>query len=752
MSYGTSSSSIMEAMKRHFAIPSFVFLAFFLPLYADNWMHRLPDNAYVSTISIPGTHDSGTGNGFPGVTTSIYGPFGDKYARTQDKNLEAQWDLGIRAFDFRPAIQDGYINVNHGIMPTKLRFDNALYFLRDKLIENPSEFVVIHLLHASAGNDNASNYGQRLLELFNRNDLKDFLVDFKSTLTVREMRGKILLLSRNEYADKPVGGFFRNWTGQIDWDAQSQGQIVGASGATAKLYMQDYAETYKGGELERKVAAVRQMLDFSTKHKTTSASDIVWVYNFASAYSKVSRLYIPLIIDQDISSSDGYRDNAAHTNAAIIDFLADEANTPGPTGIVLLDYVGVQSSNGYNTRGQEVVDAIIANNFRYLQDMYQVGEGSATYRKPVDMSARIVNPCFNANQLQGWEGKQFGAVNPNENAEHFNCNFDTHQRITNLPNGVYAIGAKAFYRPGLAEEANAHYRAKNTTLRNCRIYAVAGKDTTSFPIVSPFSKSVTKSKGVGREIGVKNGSLTYYMPDDMIAAEYYMHSLKAYDNVVFAGVDDHTLTFGVKKQQMAGTDWCVFDDFTLTYYGNKPESYRQWLTEMKKRKLSYSGLTVSKCYSDAYNAAYSATATSREEAIAAMNAIDVAAEDIAVNASLWAEYKQVAKDAETMIESDEISEGAKAFLFSYVTNVYTRDLNDLELTNHELLHAINELNAHIVFAYTGEWVGISECTADDESAKVDAQWTIDGRSVGYPKKPGLYIIRHAGGKVRKIMR
>lgn len=54
---------------------------------ADNWMKRLPDDAYVSTLSIPGTHDSGTGNGFVSVTESIYGPWGDKYARTQDISM-----------------------------------------------------------------------------------------------------------------------------------------------------------------------------------------------------------------------------------------------------------------------------------------------------------------------------------------------------------------------------------------------------------------------------------------------------------------------------------------------------------------------------------------------------------------------------------------------------------------------------------------------------------------------------------------
>ena len=735
------------------ALTLFLLLLLSLPLHAENWMKRLPDDAYVANLSIPGSHDTGTGNGFPGITTSIYGPFGDKYARTQEKSFEEQWNIGVRAFDMRPAVKDDYLNDNHGIMPTKLRFDNALYFLRDKLRENPTEFAIIHVLHASAGDDNASNYGERLLELVNRDDLKDFFIDFKPTLTVREMRGKILLLSRDQYADSPVGGFFRNWTGQIDWNAQTNGQIVGASGSTARLYMQDFAETFRDGDLDRKVAAVRQLLDFSTKHKTSTASDIVWVYNFASAYSKTSRLYIPFVVDEEISSSDGYRDNAAHTNAAIIDYLADQSNTAGPTGIILADYVGVNSSNGYNTRGQELVDAIIANNFRYLKDMYQVQESDAAYNKPRDMSARIVNSCFNSNLLVGWEGDQFGAVNPNENAEHFNRNFDTHQTITDLPNGVYAISVKSFYRAGEAQESNDHYRRKDVALRNARLYVTTGSETLTFPIVSLLSKSYTKAKGVGREIAVQNGSTTYYVPDDMISAEYYMHSLSAYDNLIFAGVDNHTLTFGVRKNQGIGMDWCVFDDFTLTYYGNTGNSYRMWLSEMKKKKLSYTGVTVSKSYQNAYTTAYRATASDRASAIAAMQAIDAASEAIAINAGLWADYKQVGAEAEAILNSNQYSKEAKAFLRAYYEDVYQKRLSELELTNDELSKAIEDLRGYMELVCTGEWTGVSELTADNVQQTLDNRlWTLDGKPVANPQQPGLYIIRSRNGKVRKVLR
>ncbi len=722
-------------------------------LRAENWMKRLPDDAYVANLSIPGSHDTGTGNGFPGISVSIYGPFGEKFARTQDISFEEQWNIGVRAFDMRPAVKGNYLNDNHGIMPTKLRFDDALYFLRDKLIENPSEFAIIHVLHASAGDDNASNYGEMLLELLNRDDLKDFFIDFKPSLTVGEMRGKILMMSRDQYADKPVGGFFQNWTGQLDWNAQRNGKIVGPSGTAGTLYMQDFAETFREGDLDRKVAAIRQLLDYSTKHKTTTESSIVWVYNFASAYSKTDRLYIPFVVDEQISSSDGYRDNAAHTNAAIIDYLNDPLNTAGPTGIILADYVGVNASNGYNTRGQELVDAVIANNFRYLKDMYQVVESDATYRKPLDMSARIASPGFNSNLRQGWEGDQFGATKPKENAEHLDCNFNTYQTITGLPNGVYAVGCKAFYRAGNAQESNNHFRAKDRALRNACLYTTVGSETLTFPIVSPFSKSVTKAKGVGLEISAKQGTASYFIPDDMVAAEHYMHALDAYDNVIFAAVNDSTLTFGVRKDKSAGTDWCVFDDFTLTYYGDQPTAYKQWLTEMRKKKLSYTSVTVSKNYLDTYNNAFTATATNRDEAIAAMRAIDAAWEEIALNAELWAEYKQEGKEAEAMLNSDLYSEEAKSFLRTYYQSAYLANTASLALTNEELPEAIAELREYMDLVNTGEWTGISSVPSDNAQCSVfNVQYSVDGKKVSTMQQPGLYIIRSSNGTVRKILR
>ena len=320
-------------------------------------MARLPDRAYVSTLTIPGAHDAATGSGW----ASGYAELADQSARTQDLTIAEQWTLGIRAFDLRPCSYSDHLNLNHGMMPTVLHFDEVLCQLRDSLLANPSEFVVIHLLHATDGDQVKDVYESQLLDVLRRNDLKDFLVGFKSYLRVSDMRGKILILSRNTYATSPVGGFFQNWTGSAEWSQQTQGRIVGPNGATGTLYMQDYAETWAEGAQQTKIDALCRLLDFSTTHRTLVPSQIVWVFNFMSAFSKRMSL-----LGYNISLSDGYRDNATHTHAALLQYL--ESHAPGPVGVVLMDYVGVDESAGYAVRGRETVRTLIEHNFRYMEE------------------------------------------------------------------------------------------------------------------------------------------------------------------------------------------------------------------------------------------------------------------------------------------------------------------------------------------------------------------------------------------------
>lgn len=342
---------------RRFWIGLFGLLSF-ATLHADNWMAGLPENAYVATVSIPGAHDAATGSGWQDGLEEM----GDRYARTQDLTLGEMWHLGVRAFDFRPCVYEDYMNLNHGIMSTQVHFEDALRLLRDSLVANPSEFVVIHMLHESDGDMVSDVYNQRIVELLTQDDLKDFFVGFKRDLKVSDLRGKMLVLSRDNYSNNPIGGYFTGWTGENNWARQMGARIMSKKGVVgAPTTVQDYSDTHNAGGVDTKVSAIKKLLDYSTKMDYTKLGGWRWIFNFASAYSKVESLF-----GYEISLSDGYRDNAAHTHAAILDYLTAETYTGGPTGVVLMDYVGVDQSGDYAVRGLEVLNAIINNNFRYL--------------------------------------------------------------------------------------------------------------------------------------------------------------------------------------------------------------------------------------------------------------------------------------------------------------------------------------------------------------------------------------------------
>lgn len=333
---------------------------------AENWMSRLPDETFLSVVSIPGAHDAATGSGWADGMDGL----GDLFARTQELTLPQLWSCGIRAFDLRPCVYEDYMNLNHGIVPTSVHFEDALRLLCDSLRANPSEFIVVHLLHETDGDQVSDAYNQRIQELLQQEEWQDCLIDFRVNLKVKDMRGKMLIISRDKYATDPtIGAFFQNWTGELNWAKQQNARIVGKRSNTARLCVQDYSDTHAPGGVEKKVEAINKVLDFSTQHKTTSSSGVYWVFNFASAYSLVESLF-----GIEISSSDGYRDNATHTHAAIIDYLSQ--NEPGPVGVILMDYAGIDQSGDFNTRGKELVDAIIANNFRYLADQSDVSSPS----------------------------------------------------------------------------------------------------------------------------------------------------------------------------------------------------------------------------------------------------------------------------------------------------------------------------------------------------------------------------------------
>lgn len=328
-------------MKKHLLT---VFAAALVACYAsaDVWMQRLPDNAYLDQLSIPGTHDSATGNG-----TTL-----DSFAQTQELTVSEQFGAGIRAFDLRPSVDGNDLKIYHGVVATKLSFSEAMGELCRLLDENPSEFVVVIMRHEDdhESAEEKALWNGLMAQYLASSDLSDRLVKFNRNLTVGDMRGKILLLSRDRYADKPLGGFINNWTHSPEFAEQSKATITGESSRyTSKLCVQDFYET--NNAMDTKLASLTALLNHSVNITTSAGRQ--WVINHTSGYS--ASLF---------ATADAYRKNAASTNPAVIDYLADESHA-GPTGLIMMDFAGVDKSGLYEVAGLRLINSVIDNNFRY---------------------------------------------------------------------------------------------------------------------------------------------------------------------------------------------------------------------------------------------------------------------------------------------------------------------------------------------------------------------------------------------------
>ncbi len=313
------------------------------------WMEQLDDSRMVTDLSLPGTHDAATAEGWTGLATII----GDAAAKAQDLTIEEQWNIGVRVFDIRPQKDGDVLRCMHGISGTKLLVGDFFAKMRDLLAASPTEFAIVATkIDTSKGEPEVPVWAPLFRSIIYSDSLRQCFAEFSPTMTVGDLRGKILLLSRNQYDEQPLGGFITGWSSDKDFANQQGGTITGSNGNTCPLWMQDYYEPNK--DREGKDNAIRLMLDAAMNRDLTTQQP-AWVMNYTAGNTQ-SFL------------SDGYRENAVYAHQVVLDYLSDETHTAS-TGIVFMDFAGVDQSVGssgtaYDVKGLKLVQALIAQNFR----------------------------------------------------------------------------------------------------------------------------------------------------------------------------------------------------------------------------------------------------------------------------------------------------------------------------------------------------------------------------------------------------
>lgn len=316
----------------------------------NNWITPLDGNIYVSQMSIPGAHDAATGEEMATI-------IGDLFAATQEQTLQKQWDLGVRAFDLRPAIYDAIIGstnelwLYHGMTRVSISWATAMNTIKSNLTDNPGEFAIVLFRHEDEGtlgkNTNTTDFNTYMTNYINAN--KEWIVDWKPDLTIDECRGKIILISR--FTGSWSYGCFTGWNHDAAGATTTLRNADGSKLAT--MYVQDY---YNPSSHDTKWTSIQKYLDISKTFHTDAAKVNHWMINHASGYV-------------GSSASETYRQNAAAQNPKLISYISSDS-WEGSTGIVLFDYAGASLSNrlisgSIEVYGDIALQTVIDNNYKY---------------------------------------------------------------------------------------------------------------------------------------------------------------------------------------------------------------------------------------------------------------------------------------------------------------------------------------------------------------------------------------------------
>ena len=315
----------------------------------NNWITPLDGSIYVSQMSIPGSHDAATGEK---METFI----GDLFAQTQKQTLQAQWNLGVRAFDLRPAIyksrSTNELWLWHGVTRVAISWATAMNTIKANLTEHPGEFAIVLFRHedeSTAGkNNNSTDFDNYMTAWVNAN--KNWIVNWKPDITIDECRGKVILISR--FGGSWDYGCFTGWSHDA---AGTTTTIRNASGSiTGTMYVQDY---YNPSSHDDKFASITTYLDIAQQFHTNDALKNHWMLNHVSGYV-------------GSSSSETYCANAAAQNPKVVEYLHNR-KTPGSTGILLFDYTGIAeyrplfTITKYSVQGDVMLQTVIDNNYKY---------------------------------------------------------------------------------------------------------------------------------------------------------------------------------------------------------------------------------------------------------------------------------------------------------------------------------------------------------------------------------------------------
>ena len=105
---------------------------------------------------------------------------------------------------------------------------------------------------------------------------------------------------------------------------------------------------------DKKLEAIERLLKVANNEEVAKQYPNMWFINHTSGFKYTSTEFTK----EPVSTSEGYRANAADTNK----FLAERIKGHMTTGLVMMDFAGVDRSGNYDVMGKRLVQAVINSN------------------------------------------------------------------------------------------------------------------------------------------------------------------------------------------------------------------------------------------------------------------------------------------------------------------------------------------------------------------------------------------------------
>ena len=318
-----------------------------------SWMRSLRDDIPVSSLSIPGTHNSPT---YHKALPSV---------RCQCVPIREQLQKGVRFLDIRVQpehhkipLRDEMILV-HGVFPVSLtgprHFRSVVNEVLRFLDENPSETVVMSVKREGTGPSTDENLS-RIMRDHYAGDVKKWFTAPRVPY-LGEARGKIVLIRRfHLHKDLELEWGGAGWCVNADTWADNSPHSLCPSG---DVCIQDFYEVLETENIAKKIV-------YSTEH-LKRASEYVCPPSDQAVDAK-QPFYINFLTASNFWKMGCWPDKiAAKLNPAIVEYLclkhnkADDLSLPngdGSTGIVVCDWVGLNGN-------WDIVRCIVGMNARF---------------------------------------------------------------------------------------------------------------------------------------------------------------------------------------------------------------------------------------------------------------------------------------------------------------------------------------------------------------------------------------------------